>query len=194
MQKIHVDSILDTKALKTVNNPGPGEHNLDYNWSLPKDTLGHKTGPQFSFSKSTTLQRDHFEKQLKKGSSSPAPGQYGGTLDVANFQSVTSRNKRGGSVRYSILENPDKLLNQTQTSVGFSSIHSSTIIANKMNGFRNTNMEKIGKSLASTIRTDRGNSFGLANDRFMAPTQKKQSPSPQAYNISDSIGYNDESR
>ena len=45
MQKIHVDNILDPKAVKTVNNPGPGEHNLEYDWTLPKNTLINKTGP-----------------------------------------------------------------------------------------------------------------------------------------------------
>ena len=55
-------------------------------------------------------------------------------------------------------------------------------------------MEKIGKSLASTIRNDRGNSFSRANDRFRAPTLKKQSPPPTAYVISDSIGYDDNVR
>lgn len=59
---------------------------------------------------------------------------------------------------------------------------------------RNTNMEKIGKSLTSTLRTDRGNCFQRAQDRFRAPTKKLQSPSPQAYIISDSIGYNDDQR
>ena len=57
--------------------------------------------------------------------------------------------------------------------------------------FRNTGMEKVGKSLTSTIRTDRGASFQKANDRFRAPTLKKQSPSPCAYAIGDSIGYDD---
>lgn len=55
-------------------------------------------------------------------------------------------------------------------------------------------MKKIGKSLASTIRTDRGFAFSKAQDRFRAPTIKKQSPSPNAYRISDSIGYDDASR
>ena len=55
-------------------------------------------------------------------------------------------------------------------------------------------MEKIGKSLTSTIRTDRGNSFQRANDRFKAPTLKKQSPAPTAYRITDSIGYDDSVR
>ena len=94
MKKIHVDSILDNKALKTVNNPGPGDHNLEYTWTLPKNTLGHKTGPQFSFSKSTTVKRDHFERQLQKESVLPAPGQYGSILDASSLQSVTSQHKR----------------------------------------------------------------------------------------------------
>ena len=45
MQKLHVDSILDTKAIKQVNNPGPGEHELEFGWTVPKDTLLNKTGP-----------------------------------------------------------------------------------------------------------------------------------------------------
>jgi len=55
-------------------------------------------------------------------------------------------------------------------------------------------MEKVGKSLTSTIRTELGNSFGRANDRFKAPTLKKNNPSPASYRITDSIGYDDESR
>ena len=105
--------------------------------------------------------------------------------------SKTGKNKRGGSARYSILENPDKL-NETQTSFGFKSIN--TAINSNNSGFRNSNMEKVGKSLTSTIRTDRGISFGRAYDRFQAPTMKKLSPSPNAYQISDSIGYNDHFR
>ena len=58
----------------------------------------------------------------------------------------------------------------------------------------NTTMSKIGKSLTSTIRTDCGNAFSKAQDRFCAPTQKRQSPSPQTYNLSDSIGYDDSRR
>ena len=50
-------------------------------------------------------------------------------------------------------------------------------------------MSKVGKSLTSTIHNDRGYSFGGAMDRFRAPTQKQQSPPPNKYSISDSIGY-----
>ena len=63
-----------------------------------------------------------------------------------------------------------------------------------MSQFHNTGMSKIGASLTSTIRTDRGSHFGKANDRFRAPTQKKPTPSPQAYFLSDSIGYDDATR
>ena len=45
MQKIHIDMIQDPSAKKTANNPGPGEHELNFGWSLPKDTLLNKTGP-----------------------------------------------------------------------------------------------------------------------------------------------------
>ena len=144
------------------------------------------------------MHKDHFERQLKKEGALPAPGQYGSIesrLDASMLQSVTSKKLRGGSAqRYSLLENPN-VLDETQTSVAFKSIHS-TIAANRraFSTLRNTNMEKIGKSLTSTIRKDLGCSFGLANDRFKAPTMKKQSPSPQAYQISDSIGYDDNYR
>ena len=163
MQKNFVDSILDTKALKTVNNPGPGEHELHYDWKLPSNTVKNKTGPQFSFSKSTMLHKDHFEKQLRKEGASPAPGQYGSRFDALTLQSVTA-SKRGASVRYSLIENPD-MLNQTQTSIGFKSIQSA-ITNGATISFRNTHMEKVGKSLTSTIRTDRGNGFSRAHDRF----------------------------
>ena len=52
-------------------------------------------------------------------------------------------------------------------------------------------MSKIGKSLGTTIRSDAGHAFSKANDRFYAPTMKKQSPAPNCYNIGDSIGYED---
>ena len=55
MQKMHVDAILDSSAIKAANNPGPGQHELNFKWSLPGNTLRNKTSPQFSFSKSTTL-------------------------------------------------------------------------------------------------------------------------------------------
>ena len=122
------------------------------------------------------MEKDHFEKQLQKVGVMPAPGSYGSRIDASQLMSVTSRKSKGGSAqkgattRYSILENPEKL-NSTQTSVGFKSIQGS--IPGNNNGFRNTNMEKVGKSLTSTIRTDRGNSFGCAKDRFQAPTMKK---------------------
>ena len=62
MQKMHVDAILDPKAERVVNNPGPGEHELEFGWTVPKDSLLNKTSPQFSFSKSTTVKADHFER------------------------------------------------------------------------------------------------------------------------------------
>ena len=58
----------------------------------------------------------------------------------------------------------------------------------------NSNMSKVGKTLASTIRTDKGFGFSKANDRFLAPTMKRQSPSPDRYFLSDSIGYDDFAR
>ena len=57
-------------------------------------------------------------------------------------------------------------------------------------------MSKIGKSLTSTIRYDRGKSFSRAQNRFTLIPQhvKLQSPPPTSYNIPDSIGYHDERR
>jgi len=55
-------------------------------------------------------------------------------------------------------------------------------------------MSKIGQSLSSTIRLDTGHSFSKAQDRFRAPTMKKQSPSPDKYHLGDSIGYDDDHR
>jgi len=45
MQKIYVDNILDPSILKEVNNPGPGQHELAYQWTQPKDSLLNKTSP-----------------------------------------------------------------------------------------------------------------------------------------------------
>ena len=57
----------------------------------------------------------------------------------------------------------------------------------------NTAMSKVGHSLASTIRSDIGASFTKANDRFVAPTKKRQSPSPNAYRIPDTVGWKEAS-
>ena len=83
MQKMHIDSILDPSVKKAVNNVGPGQHELAYAWITPKDSLLNKTSPQFSFSKSTTVKGDHFERQLRKAAKMPGPGQYGNVDDAA---------------------------------------------------------------------------------------------------------------
>ena len=62
MNKIHIDSIQDPSAIKTANIVGPGQHEMDFSWILPKDSLRNKTGPQFSFTRSTKIEADHFEK------------------------------------------------------------------------------------------------------------------------------------
>ena len=49
-------------------------------------------------------------------------------------------------------------------------------------------MSKVGASLASTIRSDVGKSFGKAQDRFAMPTHTRQSPPPGSYSIPDTIG------
>ena len=50
-------------------------------------------------------------------------------------------------------------------------------------------MEKIGKSLKSTIRMDRGFAFSRAQDRFKAAAMRINVPSPQAYKLGDSVGH-----
>ena len=55
-------------------------------------------------------------------------------------------------------------------------------------------MSKVGMSLTSTIRNDRGKAFGKANDRFYQPTLKKDSPSPTAYTLPGSVGFDDKRR
>ena len=49
-------------------------------------------------------------------------------------------------------------------------------------------MQKIGKSLMTTIRNDKGYSFGGKKDRFYAPNSQHQSPPPTAYNIASVVG------
>ena len=56
----------------------------------------------------------------------------------------------------------------TQSSAAFQ-----TVRGTRQNLFNNTTMSKVGKSLASTIRSDAGHAFSRANDRFYAPTMKK---------------------
>ena len=193
MKKIHVDSILDPSARRVTANPGPGEHELAFEWATPKDSLLNKTSPQFSFAKSTTIKADHFERQLRKAAVMPGPGQYGSrqdSLDLGTHLSGMSASKRSGPARFSLMDNPDAIdstpFNQTRGSFASISVQQPL--------FLNTNMEKVGKSLTSTIRTDKGSAFSRANDRFRPPTFKQQSPSPQAYRIGDSIGYDDNER
>ena len=55
------------------------------------------------------MKNDHFERHLRKEAAMPAPGQYGSRIDAVTLQSVRSQQKRGGSARYSLLDNPDKM-------------------------------------------------------------------------------------
>ena len=57
-----------------------------------------------------------------------------------------------------------------------------------LTGSRNTAMQKIGKSLMTTIRNDKGYSFGSSRDRFYAPNAQHQSPPPTAYTIGSAVG------
>ena len=50
-------------------------------------------------------------------------------------------------------------------------------------------MAMVGKSLCSTIRTDKGFSFGGAHDRFKIPTMKVPGPAPNRYNINESFSF-----
>mgnify|MGYP007004896507 CR=1 FL=1 len=49
-------------------------------------------------------------------------------------------------------------------------------------------------SLTSTIRHDRGRAFSKARDRFYQPALKFSSPSPTAYTLPGSIGFDDKRR
>ena len=55
-------------------------------------------------------------------------------------------------------------------------------------------MSKIGMSLTSTIRIDRGKAFPKAQDRFYQPALKRQSPDPTAYTLPGSVGFDDKRR
>ena len=59
-----VDEILDPSAAKDVNNVGPGQHELAFEWIVPRDSALNKTSPQFSFSRSTTVNKDHLGKHF----------------------------------------------------------------------------------------------------------------------------------
>jgi len=183
MKKLHIDAILDPSATKVANNPGPGQHELCFNWIQPKDSLLNKTSPQFSFAKSTEDKSGHFGKQLKKASFLPGPGHYSSTFD--GVQPSLSAVSKSNSKHRSLADD----FNLMESSVGFQSQLEQT----KLPMMHNSTMSKIGKSLSSTIRTDQGFGFAKARDRFHAPTSKKQSPCPQSYHIADSIGYEDNS-
>lgn len=45
MQRVYIDEIIDPSAIKQVNSVGPGEHELSFEWSVPKDSLLNKTSP-----------------------------------------------------------------------------------------------------------------------------------------------------
>ena len=45
MKKMHIDVIQDPSVSKTINIVGPGQHEMEFGWSLPKDSLRNKTGP-----------------------------------------------------------------------------------------------------------------------------------------------------
>ena len=163
MKKIHIDAILDTSATKVANNPGPGQHELSYNWVQPRDSQLNKTSPQFSFTRSTTVKDDHFERQLRKASKMPGPGQYSGTFDSvrAPSESVTTKSP---SKRFSLAEN----FGLIESSVSFQP--GKSVDTTRLPMMHNSTMSKIGKTLSSTIRTDCGFAFSKARDRFHAPT------------------------
>ena len=146
---------------------------------------------------------------MRTQQSSPGPGNYG--VMEPSVRSVlrhtTGRNMNnsmtmnsGDTINQSIAVEDSKLRPNSGEKEAFndsiiSSAHphntsrfSNTALTTK----RNTTMAKVGKSLTSTIQNDRGFSFGGAMDRFRAPTQKFQSPPPNTYRISDSIGYENE--
>ena len=60
MIKLHIDDIIDPALKKRINNPGPGQHELEKKWILPQDTLLEKSTPQYSFGK-TSPKNDHFK-------------------------------------------------------------------------------------------------------------------------------------
>ena len=57
----------------------------------------------------------------------------------------------------------------------------------------NKAMSLIGQSITSTIRHDRGSSFSKSKDRFFI-SPKRGSPSPTAYTLPGTIGFDDNER
>ena len=124
----------------------------------------------------------HFEKQFRDQNNSPGPGRYGeiepkvmdSVRESINLKSVLASARRStqdeSDIR-SILE----------------TARSRTSCSTAIRTSRNIAMAKVGKSLASTIRTDRGYSFGDAQDRFRVPTMKVTSPSPNMYRIDNNF-------
>ena len=89
---------------------------MSYTWISPKDTLLNKTSPQFSFSKSVGKFDDHYDKQMKKVAAMPGPGHYSSNMELVDSPEPV---RRGGSVRFSIIDNPEML--NAEKSVGFDS-------------------------------------------------------------------------
>lgn len=87
MQKLHIEAILSqNKCGEHEARPGPGTHNISYQWSIPRDDSPSKTTPQYSFSKSRKDSREHFKSQIVKRRNLPGPGSYATPLDVPILQ------------------------------------------------------------------------------------------------------------
>ena len=196
MEKLYVDAILTSK--ETL--PGPSDTYPTISWVAPNDHSYTKTSPQFSMSKKTK----HFEKSmLSTQQSSPGPGNYGSVEPRYSMirDALKSSKQSLAGLEEGLRPNSNSVdrdnlnLNDSMHQV---SVFSATNITNMeglrtsataLKGSRNSTMQKVGKSLTSTIHNERGYSFGGARDRFHYPTMKVQSPPPNAYHISDSIGY-----
>ena len=101
MQKLHIDAII-SKNIRgdSIASPGPGSHNVNYEWQVPRDESPSKTSPQYTFSKSRKDSQEHFNSQVNKRSDQPGPGAYATPLDVPILMQGSRRyNKTGNGKR-----------------------------------------------------------------------------------------------
>lgn len=137
--------------------------------------------------------------QIEKKSTLPGPGAYSTPLDVPilGLKSVNRRYSKKGAKEAAppvselgLRTRKDSLYDDSSSIIVGGSKMRNNMGLNRLNAnsticSSNIAMSKIGVSLASTIRCDLGKSFGKAHDRFITPTLKHRSPSPNAYQIPD---------
>ena len=109
------------------------------------------------------------------------------------YQSNNRSTKTGGGPRFKTVNSPSTM--NTPFDNNESLFQTSNISTTRPSTNMNYNkaMSLIGQSITSTIRHDRGKSFSKSKDRFFI-NSKRGTPSPTAYTLPETIGFNDSER